>query len=150
MTLHPRPNTGDASQSLHDLDDLSACAVIYLRLWCDGAEGRAALRRDLDNGLGPRRAAATVEAFETLLTLMARHMPRRMLRHRLGCPCLSMDEAFFARFIATAATGEREDALWQAMLLVRPDQALPLTHAAAAFGLRIAQMLAQRLPKVLH
>ncbi|MBQ2262618.1 MAG: hypothetical protein II336_14770 [Loktanella sp.] len=150
MTIHDRHIADQPTMTLRQLDDLDACCVIYLRLWCDGPDGRAAVRRDLDNGLGPRRAATAIEAFETLISLLSRHQRRKLMRHAVACPCLGADEATFAHFVATAATGEREEALWMAMLLVRPDMAMRLTAAASAFGLRIAQMLAQRIPPVLH
>jgi hypothetical protein len=150
MSLHHREIAGDSTAYLRQLDDLNACCVIYLRLWCDGPEGRAAVRRDLTNGLGPRRAGNTIEAFETLIALLSQHYRRRLMRHAVDCPCLGADEAYFAHFVATAATGEREDALWMAMQLVRADTATHLTAAASAFGLRIAQMLASRIPPVLH
>ncbi|WP_322894437.1 MULTISPECIES: hypothetical protein [unclassified Yoonia] len=150
MSLHHREIAGDPTASLHQLDDLNACCVIYLRLWCDGPEGRAAVRRDLSNGLGPRRASTAIEAFDTVITLLSQHHRRKLMRHAVDCPCLGADEATFAQFVTTAATGEREEALWMAMLLVRPDMAMHLTAAASAFGLRIAQMLASRIPPVLH
>ena len=150
MSLHHRQMAATPTQSLRQLDDLNACCVIYLRLWCDGPDGRDAVRRDLANGLGPRRAGTAIEAFETVISLLSRHHLRKLMRHASGCPCLGADEAAFAQFIATAATGEREEALWQAMDLVRPDVAVHLTAAASAFGLRIAQMLASRIPPVLH
>lgn len=149
MSLHER-QIAVAPALLHQLDDLDACCVIYLRLWCDGPEGRAAVRRDLTNGLGPRRASAAAEAFETLIALLSQHHRRKLMRHAPNCPCLGADEAAFAAFVTAAATGEREDALWAAMTFVRPDVAVHLTAAASAFGLRIAQMLAARIPPVLH
>jgi len=150
MSLHHRQMAAAPTAYLRQLDDLNACAVIYLRLWCDGAEGRAAVRRDLTNGLGPRRASTAIDAFETVISLLSQHHQRKLMRHAVDCPCLGADEATFAQFIATAATGEREDALWMAMDIVRPDMAMHLTAAASAFGLRIAQMLTQRIPPVLH
>ncbi len=150
MTLHHRQMAAAPTPSLRQMDDLNACCVIYLRLWCDGPEGRAAVRRDLTNGLGPRRAGTAIEAFETVITLLSQHHQRKLMRYAVDCPCLGADEAAFAQFIATAATGEREEALWLAMDLIRADMAMHLTAAASAFGLRIAQMLTLRIPPVLH
>ena len=150
MTMHDRQIAGEPTAWLRQLEDLNACCVIYLRLWCDGPDGRAAVRRDLDNALGPRRASTAIEAFETLIALLSQHQRRKLMRHAVSCPCLGADEAYFAHFVATAATGEREDALWMAMVLVRPETAMHLTAAASAFGLRIAQMLTTRVPPVLH
>ena len=43
MSAHDRRIGGSAVVQLTYLDDLSACAVIYLRLWSDGPDGQAAV-----------------------------------------------------------------------------------------------------------
>ena len=42
------------------------------------------------------------------------------MRHSIECRCLGGDEACFANLVATAAEGEREDALLMATLMVEP------------------------------
>ncbi len=62
------------------------------------------------------------------------------MRHSVQCKCLGADEACFANFIATAATGEREDAMLIATLLVRPDVAPLIVSLAADVGLAFMRM----------
>lgn len=62
------------------------------------------------------------------------------MRHALHCKCLGADEACFANFIATAATGEREDAMLIATLIVRADVAPLIASLAAEVGLAFRQM----------
>ena len=102
------------------------------------------MRSDLANGLGAPRAAMATDAFAAMFNMLTRH-PRNPLRHHaLQSACLHPDETSFARFVANAASGDREDALWLAMLMVRADLAPQLTAVAADFALRIRQMLVQR------
>jgi hypothetical protein len=155
MTIHDPSLGSQATTRLSQIDDLEACVVIYLRLWCEGPEGRCAMRSDLVNALGEARAASAVEAFAAMFDVLTGHRRRPLHRHALQCPCLHPDEACFAKFVAQAASGDREDALWMAMLLVRADLAPQLTAAAGAFGLRIRQMLVLRpdptsAPRYLH
>ena len=51
----------------------------------------------------------------------------------------------FANFVMTAATGERDDAMLIATLLVRPDVAPVVTSVATEVGLALCQM-SLRLP----
>ena len=62
------------------------------------------------------------------------------MRHSIECRCLGGDEACFANFVATAAEGEREDALLMATLIVEPSVAQPLTTLATQVGLAFKQM----------
>lgn len=62
MTVHDPALGSQAVSRLSQLDDLEACVVIYLRLWCAGPQGRCAMRSDLTIGLGKSRAALTTKA----------------------------------------------------------------------------------------
>jgi hypothetical protein len=144
MTIHDPSLGSQTITRLSQLDDLEACVVIYLRLWCAGPVGRCAMRSDLANGLGAPRAAMATDAFAAMFNMLTRH-PRNPLRHHaLQSACLHQDETSFARFVAQAASGDREGALWLALPMVRADLAPQLTAAATDFGLRIRQMLVQR------
>ena len=55
---------------------------------------------------------------------MAGHARRPLLGHAPDCPCAGADECVFARFVALAAEGAREDAVLMAALMVRADLAL--------------------------
>jgi len=117
-----------------ELDDIEAAAVIYLRLWCDGPEAQATVWNDFASNLGSDRGRRALKSFEDLCSLCTRHGRRPLMRHSVHCKCLGSDEACFANFIATAATGEREDALLIATLLVPPDVAPVITALATDFG----------------
>tara|TARA_B110000908_G_scaffold60280_1_gene73204 strand:- start:279 stop:752 length:474 start_codon:yes stop_codon:yes gene_type:complete len=123
-----------------ELDSIEAASVIYLRLWCDGPDAQAQVWNDFASGLGPDQGRKAVQSFEELCRLCARHGRRPLMRHSVQCKCLGADESCFANFIATAADGEREDALLIATLLVRPDVAPLITSHATNFGLALKRM----------
>ncbi|MFZ5962605.1 hypothetical protein ACOXXX_06595 [Thalassococcus sp. BH17M4-6] len=123
-----------------DLDGIEAASVIYLRLWGDGPEARARIWDDFAAALGAARGRAALKSFETLCALCAEHGRRPLMRHAVACKCLGADESCFANFIATAATGEREDAMLIATLLVRVDMAPLIASLAADVGLALRQM----------
>ncbi|WP_108815511.1 hypothetical protein [Loktanella sp. Alg231-35] len=137
----PNDHRGGATVGhLHDYDAVTAAAVIYLRMWCDSPETQAGFVTDLTGTLGIGRGHKAVEAFAELCSICARHGRRPLTRHGLHCKCVGADEASFGHFIATAAEGEREDAMLIAILLVRPDMASIITGLAADFGVALKQM----------
>ncbi|MGJ8627398.1 MAG: hypothetical protein ACSHXB_10615 [Sulfitobacter sp.] len=123
-----------------ELDGIEAASVIYLRLWCNGPDAQASVWNDLTSSLGPTQGRKALRAFEDLCSLCTRHGRRPLMRHSVNCKCLGSDESCFANFIATAATGDREDAMLIATLLVRPDVAPLITSLAADFGLALKRM----------
>ena len=125
---------------LAELDGVQAAAVVYLRLWCDGEEGQAQVWHDFAATLGAAHGRKAMRSFEQLFSLCAAHGRRKLVRHSLRCSCLGSDEACFANFIATAAEGAREDALFIATLLVRPDMAPLMVALATDVGLALKRM----------
>lgn len=125
---------------ISELDSVEAASVIYLRLWCDGPEAQYQVWNDLATGLGVDRGRKALQAFESLCALCNTHGRRPLSRHSVQCKCLGADESCFANFIATAATGEREDAMLIATLLVRPDVAPLIASLAADFGHALKRM----------
>lgn len=117
---------------LDALPPLPGLAVRALRRWCD--EGPMALARDL---AGPEAA----DAFDALCRHCLAACRRPLMRHGAGCPCLGADEAVFARLVELAAEGAREEALWIACALVRPEAALSLLALAEQAGLALARAL---------
>lgn len=105
--------------------------VAMLRLWAEGGAGRAQLSADLP--------PATLGLFRDLVTLLAETGRRPLLRHALDCHCVGSDEAVFAHFVTTAATGEREDAMMIATLLMRVDMAPLAVSLAQSLGLALAR-----------
>ncbi len=125
---------------LTELDSIEAASVIYLRLWCAGPDAQSQVCNDLVTCLGPEKGQKSLESFQTLCSLCARHGRRPLMRHAVHCKYLGADEACFANFISTAATGDRDDAMLIATLIVRADVAPLLTSVAADFGLALRRM----------
>jgi hypothetical protein len=147
VTIHADMRGAAAVGRLADLAPLEAATVIYLRLWCDGPDGRRQVRDELCGMLGPRAGGDALSAFDTLCGLCARHGRRAFLRHDPGCQCLGADEACLANLVALSAEGDREDALLIATLLVRADLSLHLFAAAQAFGLALCRMSLAAVPR---
>ena len=160
MTARSSNRGGAPVGFINELDSIEAAAVIYLRLWCDGPDAQAQVWNDFATSLGADQGRKAVTSFEDLCSLCARHGRRPLMRHSVHCKCLGADESCFANFIATAATGEREDALLMATLLVRPDVAPLIASLAAEVGMAFLRMRLsaprefaasqQHSPKTLH
>ena len=89
-------------------------------------------------------ARAGMRHFEGLVAILAREGRRPLMRHALACRCVGSDEVVFAHLLATAAMGEREDAMLVATLLVpAPLMALAAEHARQA-GLALARLCLRR------
>ncbi|WP_420861345.1 hypothetical protein [Algirhabdus cladophorae] len=160
MTI-PNHNRGGAPVGfITELDGIEAASVIYLRLWCEGADAQAQVWNDFASGLGPDQGRKALKSFEDLCALCTRHGRRPLMRHSVQCKCLGADESCFANFIAAAAMGEREDAMLIATLLVRPDVAPLIASLAAEVGHAFMRMRLSaprdittqslEIPKTLH
>ncbi|PWE31176.1 hypothetical protein DDZ14_14235 [Maritimibacter sp. 55A14] len=124
---------------LDALPPLEALLVRHLRLWCAGPEHQAEVWNALATALGPAAARPCLNALERLIGLMTRCGRRPLMRHGTECVCVGSDEAVFARFVATAAEGAREDAMLIASLMMRPDMLGCAVDLAGTLG-----VLAQR------
>ncbi len=136
-----RPPRGAAPVGhLTELTGIEAAAVIYLRLWCEGPHKQIEVWSDFRRTLGSHRAEHACQAFQELCSICCTKGRRPLMRHSIECRCLGGDEACFANLVATAAEGEREDALLMATLIVEPSVAQPLTTLATQVGLAFKQM----------
>lgn len=115
--------------------------VLYLRLWCSGRELQQQVAKDFIIALGEERAVQTLASFSELCDICLRHGRRPLMHYHVNCKCLGADESCLANFIATATEGEREDAMFIATVLVRPDMTPMVTALAQNIGLAIKQML---------
>lgn len=140
MSIAQEKRGGAPVGFITELDEIEAASVIYLRLWCDGPEAKASVWNDFESSLGTDRGRSALKSFEDLCNFCTTHGRRPLMRHSLNFKCLGADEACFANFIACAATGEREDAMLIATLLVRPDVAPLITALAADFGHALMRM----------
>ncbi|WP_299948136.1 hypothetical protein [uncultured Ruegeria sp.] len=138
----PSSRGGAAVGRLSDMSPIEAGAVMYLRLWGDGAEGRTNAASDFNIALGADQGRATMLALDRLCSLCAHHGRRPLVRHGLGCVCLGADENCFAQMIAAASEGAREDAMMMASLIVRPDFAPALASLSEELGLALRRMTA--------
>lgn len=123
-----------------ELDEIEAASVIYLRLWSEGPDSQASVRSDFASCLGSDQSRKALKSFEDLCGLCAKHGRRPLMRHSVNCKCLGSDESCFANFVAAAATGDQEDAMLIATLLVRADVAPLITALATDFGLALKRM----------
>lgn len=145
MSAHHRG--GAPVGRLDELPPLERRVISCLRRWCEGPGGPEAVRRDLVARHGPAIGDRIASDFGELLIVTARHARRPLLGHAPECPCAGGDECVFARFVALAAEGAREEAVLIAALMVRADLALPL--AALAEGIGLGLMRGQQ-PRVLQ
>ncbi|MDF0603339.1 hypothetical protein P1J78_21635 [Psychromarinibacter sp. C21-152] len=129
-----------------ELDAVSAAAVLYFRLWCEGAGERAQVESDFRVHLGPEAGRAAVRGLSELCALCARHGRRPLMRHGVTCRCLGGDECCFATLVGAAAEGDREDALMLAMTMIRADMAPAVVGLAEGFGLALKRMALAALP----
>lgn len=141
--MKARPSRGGATVGrLADLTPVEAGAVFYLRLWADGASGRANAASDFDIALGADHGQAAMLTLDRLCSLCANHGRRPLVRHGLRCACLGADENCFAQMIAAASEGAREDAMMMASLIVRPDFAPALASLSEELGMALRRMTA--------
>jgi len=140
MTMHWKHRGAATVGHVQDYDAITAAAVIYLRMWCESKETQTNVMNDFVQTLGMKRGRRAIEALGELCGLCIRHGRRPLCRHGVHCKCVGADEASFGHFIATAAEGEREDAMLFATLFVRPDVAPIISSLAADFGLALKQM----------
>ncbi len=138
----PSSRGGAAVGRLTDLAPIEAGAVMYLRLWSEGARGRADAASDFDIALGADQGRAAMMTLDRLCSLCANHGRRPLIRHGLGCACLGADENCFAQMIAAASEGAREDAMMMASLIVRPDFAPALASLSEELGMALRRMTA--------
>ncbi|MFT5867343.1 MAG: hypothetical protein ACI82I_003103 [Gammaproteobacteria bacterium] len=140
MSLAQNKRGGAPVGFITELDGIEAASVVYLRLWCDGPDAQASVSNDFVSSLGSDHGRRALKSLEDLCSLCAKHGRRPLMRHSVHCKCLGADESCFANFIATAATGEREDAMLIATLIVRPDVAPLITALATDFGHALMRM----------
>jgi hypothetical protein len=147
MTLRERHPGGAPVARLDGLPPLERRVIRCLRLWCAGPDGERAVRWEIARDGGRGEDERLVARFGELLELTAGNARRPLLGHALDCPCAGSDECIFARFVALAAEGAREEAVLIAALLVRADIAICLTAAAEAVGLGLMR---GRTPPIAH
>ncbi|EAQ23152.1 MULTISPECIES: hypothetical protein [unclassified Roseovarius] len=131
---HARDLTGEMPVAqISEMHHLNRLVVASLRAWNAGGALRA--HALLCERMAEPMALAAFEALHDLTEALGATLRRPLRCHTPQCGCVGMDEAAFARFVEEAALGDREDALMMASVLVTARGILPLTEAAARFGL---------------
>lgn len=138
MTEQLRSPRGAAAVAmLQELPNAEVLLVRSLRLWCEGEPGQRQLERDFALSLGEACGARAYQQVDAVLRLMLENCRRPLIRHAASCRCVGSDEAVFAQLVTSAASGEREDAMMVACLLVRADIAPSLCAAAEGLGVEL-------------
>lgn len=148
MTEDQRRRGGAPVGLVSDLDPIEAGAVIYLRLYCAGAEARRQAERDFALSLGSDHGLAALKSLGRICELCVEHGRRPLMRHSVSCKCLGADEACLANLVGAAGTGAREDAMLLAAWMVRPDMAPHLAGLAETLGLALGRMASMADPVI--
>lgn len=135
---------GFAVAAMDSLPPSEATVVACLRLWAAPDAGPEAVWRALSRAMGAAHGAACHRALADLMEMLHRHGRRPIVRHDAGCGCVGADEAVLAHFVTTAATGEREDAILIASLLVRGPMILPFAELGRQAGLLLHRAALRR------
>ncbi|QCO57647.1 hypothetical protein EOK75_18310 (plasmid) [Pseudorhodobacter turbinis] len=126
--------------TLAELPGVERRAVLYLRKWCEGPQGREAVAADVSRSFDAPRAAQTVNRFADLLEVVLRCPRRPLMRHGSDCGCFGGDESTFAHMIAASAAGDREDAMAFALTLMHPGEAFQAVQVAEDVGLSFLEL----------
>ena len=130
----PVQRGGAAVGLIRELPGLELGAILLLRQWCDGEVGRVRIAEDFSAVLGAPKAAEAVNLLAHLVTLLAQHGRRPLMRHDLHCACFGGDESAFAQMVAAAASGDRDDAMEFALTLMPPAAAYEAVQTAEGLG----------------
>lgn len=146
MSLQREIRGGTPVGTLDNLPSSEARLIRMFRGWCDGADSQAAIWHDLAAALGPGAARSALASLEHLLRLFAEGGRRPLMRHHGACRCVGSDEAVFARLVALAAGGEREEAMLLASHLLRADLLPAAVALAQTLGLHLVRMDLRQAP----
>ncbi|WP_010142099.1 hypothetical protein [Oceanicola sp. S124] len=111
-----------------------ALLIGALRARAAGPEAQRQFSTELADLMGASRAAEAEAALDGFLEVTLRHARRPLMRHGLTCACVGADEAVLAHLMTISTSGEREDAMLMACLLVRPDMAPAVVSQARTLG----------------
>lgn len=114
-----------------------ALLIGALRARCEGPDAMAIFAGELGDLFGGAAVARVLERMDEFFGLTLRHVRRPVMRHGLSCSCVGADEAVLAHLVSLSTTGEREDAMLMACLLVRADVAPIVVSLAQTLGLEL-------------
>ncbi|MGH1367615.1 MAG: hypothetical protein ACRBCL_03290 [Maritimibacter sp.] len=129
---------GAAVAQLTEMPALESAAVLCLRIWCDSEAGQR--REGFATSFAHLGGDIALEAVGHLCQLCLSYGRRPLMRHAVDCPCVGGDEACLAHMIAAATSGERDDAMMLACLMMRADFAPTAVHLAECAGVALARI----------
>lgn len=139
------PNRGAAAVGmLAELAPQDLAAILALRNWCDGPEGREAVAQDFARAFPGDDGVQRVNAFADLIAMILSAPRRPIMRHGVSCACFGGDEAVFAHLLGAAAAGDTEDAMAFALILMQPNAAWQAVQMARQVGLGLLHMTRAR------
>ncbi|MGI3166817.1 hypothetical protein [Pseudooceanicola sp. 200-1SW] len=124
-----------------------ALVIGALRARCDGAVAQETFVDELAGLMGPASAERIEAALDGFFGLVLRHGRRAILRHGARCACVGADEAVLAHLVTIATSGDAEDAMLMACLLVRADMAPAVVSQARILGLELLRAAPDRPPQ---
>jgi hypothetical protein len=122
------------------MDGQQALAVMMLRDWFEGRDGRERVTGTFAAELGLASARAAVTDWKAYAELIATGTRRPVMCHALHCRCVGSDEAVLAHVLCLAAEGAREDAMFVLSLLVQADRLLPALTVVERAGLAVKRL----------
>ena len=141
ISTNKRARGAAAVGRIADLSPIEVASVLYFRMWNDGQNGLAQIKRDFISTLGSDDGQTAFWAFDNLCQHCSHYSRRPLMRHQLKCNCLCADESCFANLIQAAGEGEREDAALMASLIIRPDLALPMADLAQQVAISFQRLI---------
>lgn len=114
-----------------------ALVIGALRARCDGPDAVADFEMELTALYGRDRMERISERLDEFFGLTLRHVRRPVMRHGQTCSCVGADEAVLAHLVSLSTSGDREDAMLMACLLVRADVAPIVVSLAQTLGLEL-------------
>lgn len=128
---------------LYELPPLEMTVIVYLRMWCDGGQGRERVRQGFILAFGSKVGAIHNATFSSFVLVLIHRSRRKIMWHQESCQCFGGDESAVANMVAAAAAGDMEEALLLAAHLVPAEVAKELMKPAEEVGLAFDQMLKQ-------
>lgn len=141
---HQNHRGGVSVGVLRNVDIWEADLIINLRLWCSGLSGRAKLYETFTTRLTSNNAVQELESFERLLMSLSVYAHRPLVYHDVECGCIGADEQIFVHLVATASSGDLQEASLIATLLVGAAKAEHMAILAAQVGQSTKRMAVGR------
>ena len=133
-------NFDKVAGELFDLTDVEAMAVVYLRIWYSGIEGKRKIQNNFAMGLGQTLGQEATDAFEQLCFFGVQHGCCRISPGALSCRHVNSGEALFANLIANGAFGDRSGLRDVAAVMVGDVSKDSFSALAATVGAAFCQI----------